>query len=228
MPPRVLIADNAVHRLLFRPASHWAAHLKGIKTRTVNVPAGAQIPPLEEFTHLILTGSEASILRHEPWFDIEAAFVREAVDRAIPILGSCFGQQMLVYALSGLEYLHAAETPEVGWAQVEMIGSDPLLDDLPDPWDTFVFHFDHAIDPPPPWRKLGRTRDCDTQVLRYGDHAVWGIQAHPEISRREARLSLLVALLFGLRPARQILRALRTVPPRNDVARTIVKRFLAT
>jgi GMP synthase-like glutamine amidotransferase len=225
--PFVLIVDNAVHRLLFRPSWHWKAHLRGIRTHTVNVPSGAVLPALGRFTHVLLTGSEASILRPRPWFDTEASLIREAVDRGVPILGSCFGHQMLVHALSGPAHLARSEPPEVGWAHIERTGSDPLFEGLPDPWSTFVFHFDEVVDPPPPWRKLGRTAHCDTHVLRYGERPVWGIQAHPEISSRKAKLILRLTLLAGLKPARHVLRALRNVPPRNNVAGAILERFLA-
>ena len=226
MPSRVLIVDNAVHRFLFRPAWHWKAHLKRVDSVTVNLPSGAAIPSLDRFSHVILTGSETSILAPKPWFEKEAKLIRDAVDRGIPILGSCFGHEMLVHALSGPEYLRRADPPEVGWAEVEIVASDPLLDGLPNPWSTFVFHFGEVIDPPAPWRVLGRSRHCKTHVLRYGDRPVWGIQAHPEISSRKARLFLRFTLLLGLRPARQILRALRNAPPRNDVADTVLRRFL--
>jgi len=226
MLPRVLIVDNAVHRFLFKPAWHWKAHLRGVQTRTVNVPSGAAIPPLDRFTHVLLTGSEASILEPRPWFAAEAELIRDAVNRDVPILGSCFGHQMLVRALSGPEYLRRSDPPEVGWARIEMTGTDELFDGLPNPWSTFVYHFDEAADPPEPWRKLGRTRYCDTHVLRYSDSPIWGIQAHPEISSRKAKLLLRFTLLFGHKPVRHILHALRNAPPRNDVADTVLRRFL--
>ena len=227
MPKHVLIVDNAVHRFLFKPSWHWKAHLKGIDTTTVNLPSGRRVPALDGFTHVVLTGSEASILEPKPWFEVEAQLIRDAVDHGIPILGSCFGHQMLVYALSGPEYLQRSDPPEVGWAEIEMLESDPLFADLPNPWSTFVYHFDEVVDPPPPWRKLARTQHCDTHVLRYGDRPVWGIQPHPEISSRKAKLFLRFTLLFGRKPMRHILHALRNVPPRNDIAARILERFLS-
>ena len=227
MSTRVLIIDNAVHRFLFKPSWHWRAHLKGVDTHTVNVPCGRPIPDLGKFTHIILTGSEASILEHRPWFDTESTLIRAAIDQNIPVLGSCFGHQMLVYALAGPEFLQRSNPPEVGWAEVEMTGSDELFDDLPNPWDTFVYHFDEAVDPPPPWIKLGRTKHCDTHVLRYGTHPVWGIQAHPEISSRKARFFIRSTLLMGQKPFKHIVHALRNAPPPNTVADRILTRFLA-
>lgn len=226
MSARLLIADNSLHPCLFRPASLWRAHLNGVETETVNIPSGANIPPLSGVTHLILTGSEASILRPEPWFEVEAELIRNAVGLGLSVIGSCFGHQMLVYALSGPEYLRRADPPEVGFAKVEMIGSDPLFDGLPNPWTTFVYHFDTVIDPPAPWRKLGRTSSCDTHVLRYGDLPVWGIQAHPEISARQAKRFLWLTLLFGRKPLRYVLPGLCSAPPLSGIIDGLVRRFL--
>jgi GMP synthase-like glutamine amidotransferase len=228
MRKHVLILDNAVHRFLFKPSWHWKAHLKGIDARVVNVPSGAAIPSLDGFTHVILTGSEGSILESKPWFEVESKLIRDAVQRGIPILGSCFGHQMLVYALSGPEYLQRSDPPEVGWAKIERIESDPLFEGLPNPWSTFVYHFDEVVDPPDPWRRLGRTEHCDTHVLRYGDRSVWGIQPHPEISSGKSKFFLCITLLFGGKPVRHILQALRHAPPRNDVADTVLQRFLTS
>lgn len=228
MPTRVLILDNAVHRRLFRPPWHWKAHLKGTPTDVVNVPSSRPIPSLANYTHLILTGSEASILNSSPWYEKEADVIRSAVERGLPILGSCFGHQMLVYALSGPQFLASARPPEVGWADIEMLEADPLFAGVPNPWRTFVYHFDEVVNPPPPWRILGRSRSSEAHVIRFGDHQVWGIQAHPEISSEKAKAILRLTLLFGRKPARHIFHALRNVPPRNHVASSVVKRFLET
>jgi len=226
MSQRVLIVDNAVRRLMFKPSIPWKEHLDGAETRAVNIPSGAAIPPPSEFTHLILTGSEASIVSPEHWFEREAELVRTAAERGIPIIGSCFGHQMLVYALSGSEYVRHADPPEVGWAEIEMVETDPLFDGLPNPWTTFVYHFDAVVDPPPPWRKLGRTELCDTHVIRYGDLPIWGIQAHPEISARRARRFLRLTLLLGRWPARQIIPALRNAPTLDNIFAPLLARFL--
>ena len=134
---------------------------------------------------------------------------------------------MLVYALSGSQWLRRIDPPEIGWADVEMVATDPLFDGLPNPWRTFVHHYDEVLSPPPPWRTLGRTRCCPTHVLRYGDRPIWGIQAHPEISTRSARFFLRLSLVLGAKPARSLLPAVRQSPPHHPIAGMIVRRFLA-
>ncbi len=227
MVPHVLLVDNAVHRFLFKPTWHWKAYLPNVSVHVVNVPSGRAVPALEAFTHIILTGSEASILEHKPWFSTEVDLIRRAVALGIPMLGSCFGHQMLVYALSGAEWVRASNPPEVGWAEIEMLGRDELFQDLPNPWRTFVYHFDEVFDPPVPWVRLGRSTHCDTHVLRYGRSPVWGIQAHPEISTRKAKLFIQVSGVLGRKPLRHVLHTLRHAPPPVPVADRLVDRFLA-
>jgi GMP synthase-like glutamine amidotransferase len=227
MDVRLLIVDNAVHRHLFKPSWHWKAHLDGVNTYAFNMPSRQSVPALDRFSHVVLSGSEASVLQPEPWFEPEIRLIRDAVDRGLPILGSCFGHQLLVAALSGAEYLQPSNPPEVGWTEIEKLGDDPLFDGLPNPWGTFVYHFDEVIDPPAPWIKLGRTEHCDTHALRYGDLPVWGIQAHPEISSRKARFFMQAAFVLGKTPMRDVIRVLRTIPPRNEAADRILERFFA-
>lgn len=226
MPTRILVVSNAVHPLLFRPQWHWLAHLRDVQTCLLNLPSGEPLPDLTPFTHVILTGSEASILQPRPWFSSEVQLIQDAVERGIPVLGSCFGHQMLVYALSGSGYVRSAEVPEIGWADVEMLDTDLLFAGLPNPWRTFVYHFDEVVAPPAPWVRLGRTNRCRTHVLRFGHRPVWGIQAHPEISSRKAKLFMRATLLMGRGPAKRILHALRNAPKRNNVAARIVHNFL--
>jgi len=221
-----LLLDNAIHRRLLRPYRHWAQHLRAIPFDLVNVPSGSAIPSIDNYTHLLVAGSETSILEPKSWFEPEAEMIRAAVRRRLPTLGSCFGHQMLVYALSGPLHLARAARPEIGWIALHILQDDDLLAGLPDPWHAFSYHFDEVIDPPNPWRVLARSQDCETQVLRYGDLPVWGIQAHPEMPVLKARLFLGLDRLLA--PWRRHIVLQQGRPTREDRATDrIVARFLA-
>ncbi len=224
---RVLILDNAIYRWPLRPAALWRAWLGDIDTVTVHVPSGDAIPPIDRFTHVLLAGSSASILEPQPWFDEEAAAIRETVDRRIPLLGSCFGHELLVLALSGPSCVRRSTTPEIGWIRVEMTAPDPLFERFPDPWPTFAYHAEEVVDPPSPWRVLGRTERCAAHILRYGDHPVYGIQGHPEISPCAAGCYLLVAAALGRLSPGHALRAARSAPRQQELAVPLRSRFLA-
>jgi GMP synthase-like glutamine amidotransferase len=228
MSRRLLVLDNALHRILFRPARHWLRYLRGIDVDVVNVPSGRPIPPLDGYSHMLLTGSEASILQATPWFEREAAAVLDAAERGVSILGSCFGHQMLAYALTGPESVARSPKPEVGWIELEILDDDELLTDVPNPWHMFCYHFDEVVGPTPPWRALARSRDCPTHILRFGELPIWGIQAHPELPLSKARLFLAFYPLLAGRERRRLMPAMRKPSREDRIADRVVARFLAT
>lgn len=228
MRARLLMLDNAVHRLVFRPPWHWKPYLRAASVDVVNVPSGRPIPPLDGYTHVLVTGSEASILRPTSWFEREADLIREAVDRGLPVLASCFGHQMLVYALSGPEHLVRSPKPEIGWIALDVLEEDDLLADAPNPWHVFSYHFDEVGDPPSPWRVLARSRDCPTHIIRYGDRPIWGIQAHPELPLAKVRVFLTFYMMFAGRDRRKAFMAMRRPSREDRIMGTVVSRFLKT
>jgi GMP synthase (glutamine-hydrolysing) len=228
MAARVLLLDNTLHPRLFILAKRWEQHLRGVAVDVVHAPSARELPEVRAYTHLVLTGSEASILRPAPWMAREAEAVREATMAGLRVLGSCFGHQMLVSALSGSECLRRATRPEVGWTRIEVLADDELLRGLPNPWTVFSFHFDEVVAPPPhPWRVLGRSHDCATQILRFGEAPVWGIQGHPEISRRTAELATRAYLLLARRRGGVPRATLRRSPADDQAFFALVERFLA-
>ena len=187
---RVLILDGTLSPETYRPTEGWGQFLCDVDYQGVHLPSGEPVPDLGKFTHLLVSGSEASIEADEPWFDVEAGVIRDAVARGMPVLGSCFGHQMLARTLSGRAYARVAAVSELGWIRLDFLGTDPLLQGIPDPAWCFSSHFDEVRNPPPPWRVLARSERCAVQVMRYGDRPIWGVQAHPEITPPEARMLL--------------------------------------
>jgi len=225
MTRRVLIVGGALEPERYRPFDHWRVLLGGTPSDVVDLVAGDETPSLDGFTHLILTGSEASIVEDQSWYVAEEEVVRDAVKRGLPILGSCFGAQMLVRAMSGREHVRRATAPEIGWHPIEILEEDVLLDEFPNPWWAFQIHSDEAC-PPPPWRVLARTQVCAAQVYRFGELPVWAIQAHPEIGPEEAA-TFLKAVDVPAGPFRRAIEDAKNQTPRDDgLAQTIVDRFL--
>jgi GMP synthase-like glutamine amidotransferase len=224
---RVLIVDCSIYPDIYRPAEHWSVLLGGVEADTVHLPSGEKAPDLAAYSHVVLSGSESSIVKPEPWFDVEAALVRRAAALGKPMLGSCFGHQMLALALSGPRYVRASATPELGWAAVDVVAGDPLLERLPSPFHAFVAHFDEVSDPPPPWRVLARSAGCAVQVMRYGDDPIWGVQAHPEIDPETGR-ALLAGLAVKAPESSGLVDLALAQEPRDDrVVAEIMRRFLA-
>jgi len=229
MQQRLLILNNAVHRHLFHPDRHWRPFLEGVDVCVVRLLGGQSPPPLDRFTHILVTGSEASVRTRSPWMDRECELIRSAVARGLPVLGSCFGFQILVSALSGSEYIRRSSSPEIGWITLHTVQQDSLFSGAPNSWTVFSFHVDEVVNPPPPWRVLATSQRKIVHMARYGDHPVWGIQAHPEISPRKAHVYTKLYLAAMKRTPVKVLGALRRPSGNPPVSiGSIVSGFLAT
>ena len=106
-----------------------------------------------------------------PWLASEMAYLSRAIDAGVPILGICFGGQILARVLGGS--VAPGTRSENGWSTVRTEAPDVIVDG---PW--MEFHFDTFTTPPQATR-LASSDLCD-QAFRCGDHV--GVQFHPEIT----------------------------------------------
>jgi GMP synthase-like glutamine amidotransferase len=126
----------------------------------------------EDYDLIVSLGSEFAAYDDSHRFVTnEAELMRRAVDANVPILGLCFGGQMLARVLGG-EVYRGSES-EIGWLPVRT--REPEL--VPaGPW--FQWHFD-VITAPPDSTVLAET-DLGTQAFVAGRSL--GLQFHPEVT----------------------------------------------
>jgi len=224
---RVLLVDNSLSRPIYVPERQWGCYLGDVPYDVVHIPGGEEIPPVADYTHMILSGSTASLVDPPDWAAVEVDLVTQAADEGLAILGSCFGHQMLVYALSGSDHVQRAATSEVGWIEVEMTTEDWLFADAPNPWHAFAWHYDEVVDPPEPWRVLGHSTACPVHAIRYGDAPIWGLQSHPESKPCAAKTLLLLDFLVFDWGSEEIWAALWQKPQDDRIVGSLIERFLA-
>lgn len=121
---------------------------------------------------IVSLGSEfAAFDDSKPFVSREARLMRTAIDADVPVLGLCFGGQMLARVLGG-EVFRGTES-EIGWLPVR--SQDPAL--VPDgPW--FQWHFDSFS--LPPGATLIAESDIGPQAFVAGRSL--GLQFHPEVT----------------------------------------------
>jgi len=222
---RVAIVDNSINPTLYKPVEHWAGYL-GASFTSFRAPEG-RFPNLDnEFTHLILTGSEASILEREAWVYSEVEWVREALDRGFPILGSCYGHQLLALALGGPNRVRKSFRPEIGWHAIAIHRRGGILGDRSVAY-AFSSHFDEVTNLDERFDVLASSPDCPVQAFELKGRPVWGIQFHPEISIPAAREFLQNMVGLGLRTSALFEEALRMRPKDSGLIRNIIRHFLA-
>ncbi|HEX7989788.1 MAG TPA: glutamine amidotransferase, partial [Stenotrophomonas sp.] len=80
---------------------HWirvAAGLEEADTVVVNVERGEQLPERTDFAATIVTGSAAFVTDRADWSERSADWLRDAAHAGMPLLGICYGHQLLAHA----------------------------------------------------------------------------------------------------------------------------------
>lgn len=181
------------------------------------------VPELTDAAAVIVTGSAASVYDGEPWMERTACRLRELVHAEVPLLGICFGHQLLGHALGG-RVTRNPRGREMGTVPLRLSRTDPVLGD-PGIWDVNATHVDSVVSLPPGAEVLGETQLEPCAAVRFGPGA-WGVQFHPEIDADvlrdyfEARRELLEQEGF---PWARALESLRDAPHGAGV----IERFLA-
>ena len=154
-------------------AGAWAG-----EWRDLDCEADQELPPTRCFSALVVTGSPASVTTRDRWMLRTEAYLRRAVAGGTPVLGICFGHQMLAQALGG----DVQKNPggrEMGSVALELSGDDPLFDVPERPLVVNMSHTDSVVRVPPGVRVLARTALEPNAALRFAER-VWSVQFHPE------------------------------------------------
>jgi len=150
------------------------------------LPHEAPAPALDGIDAAIVFGAEAQVDQEDahPWLRPEKQVVRELIDRGTPVLGVCFGSQLLA-ELAGAVVRRAAE-PEIGWHGVELTPegrTDPLLGFLPETFESLQWHHYEWLLPHGAVALARSSRSL--QAFRLRERPVWGLQFHPEATERD-------------------------------------------
>lgn len=139
---------------------------------------------LSPYTHMIISGSEASTLDDYPWNKHLENMVHSFVEDKKAVLGICYGHQFLARALAGKEHVRRAANPEMGWTRVDLC-ENALFSKISRPV-CMVAHYDEVFDLPESFKTIASTPRCGVHGFQYKDLPVWGVQFHPEYDKADA------------------------------------------
>lgn len=143
------------------------------------VDARDPLPDPTGFDLVVTLGSDDSAADESvPYLRREWELLARAVRANVPVLGICFGAQLLCRVLGGM-VRPAPGGPEIGWLRVDTTEPD-LVE--PGPW--LVWHLD-LMEPGPESTVVART-DVGVQAYRHGPHL--GVQFHPEATLASVRV----------------------------------------
>ena len=145
---------------------------------------GESLVNLNRISAIIITGSPAFITDEEAWNFIGASYIKEAHKSGIPILGVCYGHQLLAWTFGGKVGFNA-EGRSIGTIPIKLKESaknDLLFGGLPERFNVNVSHQQSVVELPPKATELALTSSNNLQAFRLGEKT-WGIQFHPEFSK---------------------------------------------
>lgn len=175
----------------------YARRVKGSQVHVRRAPQQDLPKNPADFDRIVISGSKACALDTEAWIERLIEFIGNFLVLQRPILGVCYGHQTLARVLGGIGSVRKSRTPELGWSEIEVLKSNPLMRGLSDRFHTFSSHFDEVYPLPESLIQLARSPRCEIQAYQLKDRPVFGIQFHPEKSLEGAIRSLAQRMKVG-------------------------------
>ncbi|OIQ24899.1 MAG: glutamine amidotransferase [Alphaproteobacteria bacterium MedPE-SWcel] len=117
----------------------------------------------------LITGSKHGAYEDHAWIPPLEALIREIHHRRMPLVGICFGHQVIAQALGGRVAKFDGGW-SVGHTEYTLHGAPLSLN---------AWHQDQVVELPPEAQIIGQSDFCRNAFLAYGDH-IWTSQPHPE------------------------------------------------
>jgi GMP synthase (glutamine-hydrolysing) len=160
----------------------------GVKTVIERGDLGAGgIRSLEPIA-VVLSGGPASV------YEDGALQVDRAVfDLGVPVLGICYGMQLMARDLGGS--VETSNRREYGLAELEVTADTSILEGTPPIQTVWMSHGDHVTRVPDGFRVLGRTSNSPVAVMEHPGRRLIGLQFHPEVRHTPNGTTMLERLI---------------------------------
>lgn len=147
----------------------WALH---------DLRSADPLPDCRAVRGIVITGSASSVTERAPWMLKAEAYVRDVVAAETPLLGICFGHQLMAQALGG-DVQKNPRGREIGTVDATKVIDDVLFAGLGDTFAVNATHVDSIVVVPPRARVIATTELDPCAAVDFGP-AARGVQFHPE------------------------------------------------
>ena len=129
----------------------------------------------EKYKGIIFTGGPNSVYDEaSPHYD------KEILNAGIPILGICYGDQLMAY-MAGGSVVHAKENSEYGKAEL-CVRKNILFEGLPEKSICWMSHTDRIEELPQGFKVIASTEKCPVAAMCNEEKKLYGLQFHPEVT----------------------------------------------
>lgn len=140
---------------------------------------------------IIFTGGPNSVYdENSPHID------REIFNLGIPVLGICYGAQLMAYTLGGK--VEHAETREYGKRDIKYDTSSAIFKGVNEENVCWMSHTDYISVPPAGFRVVGKTETCPVAAMENSEKGFYGVQFHPEVMHTKQGTDILRNFLYNV------------------------------
>ncbi|SHH33958.1 glutamine amidotransferase [Clostridium grantii] len=188
MNKKILIIQtgDAYDELVNRNLNFHDMILERIKTNQYilsKVFKGEKLPDYQDIDRVIITGAHSMVTDEDSWIEYLSHWLLGIENRNIPVLGICYGHQLLAQVFNGVTSYHS-NGPEIGMTEIKLTNrgeKDKLFQGIESTFYGYVTHSQSAI-------KLPK----EAILLAYNDFephqsfkikgCIYGVQFHPEFT----------------------------------------------
>lgn len=169
-----------------------------IARRVRDLSVYAEIKPystsLEEirsqgYKGIIFTGGPNSV-----YDESSPHYTSEILSLGIPVLGICYGSQLISYMLGG--EVSACEKSEYGKINVKLVKESKLFKDVPKKSVVWMSHTDYISKVPDGFSVTAESDDCPCAAMENEQKKIYAVQFHPEVTHSEYGIKMLQNFLY--------------------------------
>ena len=156
-----------------------------VEFETYDAEHGVYPEHIDKCDGYLITGSKRSVYEDEPWIQKLEAYVVELNEKQKPLVGICFGHQMVAQALGG-----KTEKAPAGWGvgvhTSQVVATKPFLEPALEAASMLVSHQDQVTELPEGAELIAASDFCPFSMYQVGDH-IFCMQGHPEFRHEYSR-----------------------------------------
>ena len=153
--------------------------------------------PLEKLRALapkaiIFTGGPESVYKED-----SATYSEEIFSLGIPVLGICYGSQLMAHKLGGK--VETAPVSEYGRTELQVVdGASVLFADVPQKSVCWMSHTDYIAEAPKGFRVTAKTANCPVAAMEDAARKLYAVQFHPEVMHTEHGTEMLRSFVYDV------------------------------
>ena len=153
-----------------------------LEYQTYSVIRGEMPKSIHDCDGWLITGSRHGAYEKLDWMLALEDFIREIYSASVPLVGICFGHQIIAQALGG-EVVKSDMGWSIGVQSYEINKPQDWMAEAPRQVNIYAFHQDQITVLPPTASVFSSSKFCPYAGLSYGDSII-SIQAHPEFEEQ--------------------------------------------